>query len=135
VAVGFREPSTITLTFAPGDEYHGLEVRMRGLSIADWLQAAGLDGGEGDNTSATMKRFYDALISWNLEDADGNPVPVSDAQNRDSRMIRRLNNAWIEALQGVRRNDPLPDASPSGGTSPAPPIPMTPVSESPSPLS
>lgn len=128
--MGFREPSTITLTFAPGDEYHGLEVRMRGMSIAEWLQAAGLDGGEGDDAGATMKRFYDALVSWNLEDEDGKPVPVEDAPNRDSRMIRRLNNAWIEHLQGVRKNDPLPDSSPSGGTSPAPPIPMTPVDAS-----
>jgi len=133
--VGFREPSTITLAFEPGDEYHGLEVRMRGMSIANWLQAAGLDGGDGDDAGATMKRFYDALVSWNLEDDHGQPVPVTDAPNRDSRMIRRLNNAWIEHLQGVRKNDPLPETSPSGGTSPAPPIPMTPAGESGSPAS
>lgn len=134
--MGFREPSTITLTFEPGDKYHGLEVRMRGMSIADWLQAAGLDGGDGDDTAATMKRFYTALVSWNLEDpTTGEPVPVADAPNRDSRMIRRLNNAWIEALTGVHKADPLPEASPSGETSPAPPIPMTPVGESPNPAS
>lgn len=128
--MGFREPSTITLTFEPGDEFHGLEVRMRGMSIADWLQASGLDGGDGDDTAATMKRFYDAVVEWNLEDERGQPVPVIDAPNRDSRMIRRLNNAWIEALTGVHKNDPLPENSPSGATSQAPPIPMTPVSES-----
>ncbi|MBC2903137.1 hypothetical protein [Streptomyces cupreus] len=133
--MGFREPSTIVLTFEPGDEYHGLEVRMRGMSIADWLQAAGLDGGDGDDTAATMKRFYDALIAWNLEDEHDQPVPVTDAPNRDSRMIRRLNNAWIQHLQGVRKNDPLPDNSPSGETSPAPPIPMTPVNGSENPAS
>jgi hypothetical protein len=128
--MGFREPSTITLTFEPGDEYHGLEVRVRGMSIADWFQAAGLDGGDGDGAAATMKRFYTALVSWNLEDEHGQPVPVGDAPNRDSRLIRRLNNVWIEALQGVHKADPLPDSSTSGESSPAPAIPMAPLSES-----
>ena len=128
--MGFREPSTITLTFEHGDEYHGLEVRMRSMSIADWLQASGLDGGDGDNAAATIKRFYTHLVSWNLEDADGQPIPVAEAPNRDSRLIRRLNNAWMEALTGVHKADPLPETSPSGETSPAPAIPMAPLSES-----
>jgi hypothetical protein len=128
--VGFREPSTIKLVFEPGDEYHGLEVTMRSMSIAEWLQASGLDGGDGDNVNATMQRFYKALIAWNLTDSDDQPIPVADAPNRDSRMIRRLNNAWIDALTGVHKADPLPEPSSSGETSPAPPIPMAPLSES-----
>ncbi|CAM5346484.1 hypothetical protein [Streptomyces aurantiogriseus] len=128
--MGFREPSTIKLVFEPGDELHGLEVRMRGMSIADWLQATGLDG-DGDDAAATMKRFYAALVAWNLEDENGQPVPVSDAPNRDSRMIRRLNTAWIEALTGVHKADPLPDNSPSGETYPElSAIPTEPLSES-----
>lgn len=133
--MGFREPSTITLTFEPGDKLHGLEVHMRGMSIEDWLQAAGLDGGDGDDAAATMKRFYTHLIAWNLEDHNGQPIPVSEAPRRDSRMIRRLNNDWITAVQGVHQADPLPETSPSGETSPAPPIPMTPTGESPAPTS
>lgn len=128
--MGFREPSTITLVFEPGDEYHGLEATVRSMTISEWLASTGLDGSEGDNANATMQRFYKALASWNLEDSNGQPVPVSDAPNRDARMIRRLNNAWIEALTGVHRADPLPDNSPSGETSPAPAIPMAPLSQS-----
>lgn len=129
--MGFREPSTIKLVFEPGDEYHGLEARMRGMSIADWLTASGLDGGDGDDAGATMHRFYKALVSWNLEDETGKPVPVEDAPNRDSRMIRRLNNAWIEALTGVHKSDPLPDDSPSGETYPElSAVPTQPLSES-----
>ncbi|MCZ4602912.1 hypothetical protein O3S80_03825 [Streptomyces sp. Lzd4kr] len=133
--MGFREPSTITLTFEPGDEYHGLEVRMRGMSIADWLQASGLGDSEGDDAAATIKRFYTHLVSWNLTDGNDQPIPVAEAPNRDSRMIRRLNNAWMDALMGVHKADPLPENSPSGETSPAPPIPMTPAGESPNPAS
>jgi hypothetical protein len=128
--VGFREPSTITLVFEPGDEYHGLEARVRSMSIAAWLQSSGLDGGDGDGPAATIQRFYDHLVSWNLEDENGQPVPVTDAPNRDSRMIRRLNNAWMDALTGVHKADPLPEPSNSGETSPAPPIPMAPLSQS-----
>lgn len=128
--MGFREPSTITLTFTEGDEYHGLEVRMRGMSIADFMQSSGMDGSDGDNAAATMKRFYQHIVSWNLEDENGQPIPVADAPNRDSRMIRRLNNAWIESLTGVHGSDPLPGNSTSGETSPAPAIPMAPLSES-----
>jgi hypothetical protein len=128
--VGFREPSTIKLVFEPGDEYHGLEVSVRSMCIAAWLQSSGLDGGEGDGAAATIKRFYEHLVSWNLEDDNGQPVPVTDAPNRDSRMIIRLSNAWMDALTGVHRADPLPEPSSSGETSPEPPIPMAPLSVS-----
>lgn len=128
--MGFREPSTIKLTFDEGDELHGLEVRMRGMSIADFMESSGMDGGDGDGAGATMQRFYKHIVDWNLEDDRGQVVPVTDAPNRDSRMIRRLNNAWIQALTGVHDTDPLPESSTSGETSPAPVIPMAPLSES-----
>lgn len=129
--MGFREPSTIKLAFEPGDEYHGLEVRMRGMSIADFMQSSGLDGSDGDNAAATMRRFYQHLIDWNLEDEHGKPVPVADAPNRDSRMIRRLNTAWVETLTGVHRADPLPEPSSSGETYPElSAIPTEPLLES-----
>jgi hypothetical protein len=129
--VGFREPSTIKLTFDEGDDLHGLEVHMRGMSIADFMQSSGMDGGDGDDAAATVERFYQHIVSWNLDDpTTGQPVPVADAPNRDSRMIRRLNNAWIETVQGVHKADPLPDSSTSGEPSQAPVIPMAPLSES-----
>lgn len=129
--MGFREPSTIKLVFDENDELHGLEVHMRGMSITDFMQSSGLDGSDGDGAAATMNRFYQHIVSWNLEDpTTGEPVPVTDAPNRDSRMIRRLNNAWIEAVQGVHKADPLPDSSTSGESSLAPAIPMAPLSES-----
>lgn len=128
--MGFREPATITLTFQPGDKYHGLEVHMQGMSIDVWMRASGNDGGDGEGAADTIQRFYKALIGWNLTDANDQPIPVSDAPNRDSRLIRRLNNLWLEALTEVHSADPLPDSSTSGETSPAPAIPMAPLSES-----
>jgi len=130
--VGFREPdSTITIRFAEGHQYHGLEAVCRSTSIEEYAAMFGWDG-EPENDGITIKRFYNALISWNLTDKNDQPVPVSDAPTRDQKLMRELSKAWVQGLVGVNDSDPLPETSPSGETSPAPPIPMTPVAESPS---
>jgi hypothetical protein len=130
--VGFREPdSTITIRFEPGHKYHGLEAVCRSTSIEDYVLMFGWDG-EPESDGITIKRFYNALISWNLTDANDQPVPVSNAPTRDQKLIRELSKAWVQGLVGVGDTAPLPATSPSGETSPAPPIPMTPVAESPS---
>jgi hypothetical protein len=129
--VGFREPdSTITVRFKPGETYHGLEATLHSMTIDEYSAALGWDGGEGDSQGATLERFYKALISWNLTDSQDRPIPVSEARSRDKRLILALNNAWVNSLTGVPESDPLPDSSTSGGTSPAPAIPMAPLSES-----
>ena len=117
--MGFREPpNTITLQFDKGHDLHGLEVTLRGMSIGEWMQATGMDGSDGDDNARTIDRFCDALVSWNLEDTDGRPVPVTEAQGRSHRMIMRLNNAYVEALTGVHNSDPLPASSTSGESYP-----------------
>jgi hypothetical protein len=130
--VGFREqPNTITLTFDEGDELHGLEVTLKGVTIGEFMAFTGMDGSEGADTGKTIDRFHESLISWNLEDADGTPIPVAESRNRPHRMILRLNNAYVDALTGVHMNDPLPDGSPSGETYPElSSIPTQPLSES-----
>ncbi|WP_333743837.1 hypothetical protein [Streptomyces ardesiacus] len=129
--MGFREPtSNIVIRFEQGDELHGLEATVRGMTIGEWLQSTGMDGSEGDNAAGTINRFCSNLLSWNLEDATGQPVPVSEAPNRDQKLIRRLSNAYVQTLMGVHKADPLPDSSTSGENSPAPAIPMAPLSES-----
>lgn len=129
--MGFREPdSTITVRFKPGEKYHGLEATLRSMTISEYAAALGWDGGGGDDQGKTLERFYKALISWNLTDANDQPIPVSDAPNRDKRLVLALNNAWVNSLTGIADTDPLPEPSSSGGTSPAPEIPMAPLSES-----
>lgn len=129
--MGFREqPNTITLRFDEGDELHGLEVTLQGMSIGEFMSSMGWDGGDGDDTAQTMEKFHKALISWNLEDADGQPIPVTASRERPHRLILRLNNAYVDALTGVHKSDPLPEGSASGENSPAPAIPMEPLSQS-----
>lgn len=129
--MGFREPdSTITVRFKPDNPYHGLEATLHSMTIDEYATALGWDGGDGDNQGATLERFYKALISWNLTDQHDQPIPISEVRTRDKRMVLALNNAWVETLTGVHSNDPLPDSSTSGENSPAPAIPMAPLSES-----
>lgn len=129
--MGFREPdSTITVRFKPGDPYHGLEATLRSMTIEEYSAALGWDGGDGDDQGQTLERFYKALISWNLTDKDDQPIPVSEARGRDKRLILALNNAWVNSLTGVANTDPLPENSTSGEPSPAPAIPMAPLSAS-----
>lgn len=130
--MGFREqPNTVTLTFREDDELHGLEVTLQGMTIGEWMQATGMDGGDGDDLAKTIARFHESLISWTLEDADGKPIPVSESRGRSHKLIMRLNNAYVEALTGVHKSDPLPESSSSGESYPElSAIPTEPLSES-----
>lgn len=133
--MGFKATvKTYLVRFAEGHEYHGAEARLSGMRYGEWEVAAGLDGGEGDtNGAARVARFVDHLISWNLEDEDGKPVPTTmDAVKQlDHDLVTALNNAWVQTLLGVHDADPLPESSPSGEPSPeASAIPMAPLSPS-----
>ena len=124
---------TYTIRFDEGHEYHGAEARLSGMTYGEWEQATGADGGEGDAKAAdTVKRFVDHLVSWNLEDEDGRPLPTTlDAIRAvDKDLIASLNNAWINSLIGVHDADPLPETSPSGEQSQVESIPMEALSES-----
>jgi hypothetical protein len=124
---------TYLVKFDEGHEYHGAEARLRGMTYGEWEQATGLDGGDGDSGGgAPVQRFVDHLISWNLEDDKGQPLPISmDAvKSLDHDLVAALNNAWIQTLIGVHDADPLAGSSPSGEPSQVESIPTEALSES-----
>lgn len=125
---------TYLVRFGEDHEYHGAEARLSGMTYGEWEQVTGLDGGEGDtNGAASVRRFVDHLISWNLEDEDGKPLPMTmDAVKEiDHDLVTALNNAWVQTLIGVHSADPLPESSTSGEPSPEPSaIPMEALSPS-----
>jgi len=124
---------TYLVRFDEGHEFHGVEARLRGMTYGEWEVAAGLDGGDGDsNGAASVKRFVDHLISWNLEDEDDKPLPITmDAVKQiDHDLVAALNNAWIQTLIGVADTDPLPDSSTSGEPSLVESVPMEALSPS-----
>lgn len=124
---------TYLVRFDEGHEFHGAEARLRGMSYGEWEQVTGLDGGEGDTSgAASVRRFVDHLISWNLEGEDGTPLPMTmDAVKEiDHDLVAALNNAWVQTLIGVHESDPLPVSSPSGEPSLVESIPTEALSPS-----
>lgn len=121
----------ISIRFAEGHDYHGAEARVTGMAIDEYMAATGLDGSEGDNAAASMTRFGERLVSWNLT-KDGAPVPATSEglQKIDQGLARALQNAYVEALIGVHSNDPLPQSSLSGEPSLVESVPMEALSES-----
>lgn len=132
--MGFKvQLKTYLIQFEEGHEHHGAEARLRGMPYGEWEQVTGLDGSDGDaNGAVAVRRFVDHLISWNLEDEDGQPLPLTmDAvKTIDKDLVKNLNNAWINTLIGVHDADPLPESSPSGGPSLVESIPTEALSQS-----
>lgn len=72
---------------------------------------------ENDPVRKLYGTFADNLVSWNLEDEDGNPVPTTyeGICSLETRFAKKLLNAWRDAMTAV--DNPLHSGSTSGGPS------------------
>lgn len=131
---GFRPKpnSTATLKFSDGD-YEGAEVvcRAGGVPLGTYFQMrAGMDSEE--QVRDVFQLFGDTiLISWNVEDQDGNPRPPNGQSllAEDSDFVMAIISAWLSSQVGV--SAPLDGASNSGAEAlPERPIPMAALSGS-----
>lgn len=101
----------------------------RGKSLDEYLVLEGFsDAPEDDGRSALVRQleeFGDSLISWNLEDEQGNPLPCNRASlfAIDNDLALALATEWLAVLGG-KVSGPLPESSPSGEPSPVASIPM-----------
>lgn len=117
----------IVLEWPPGHDLHGLEIVMRrqpfGQVIDDWM--ADGDGKaswddltpkqRAERSTATSTGLVAQIISWNLGDAKGNPVPVSVdglLGECDSVMINQIQLAY--STETNRLPPPLPESSDDG---------------------
>lgn len=147
--MGYRPPpTTIGLQWAEGHRLHGLEVYARGLRLGKMLDLAEMyvnsgiskKDDEDDLTSEDiemLKSIFRLLVgnddvagpdvpfkpglieSWNREDDNGDPLPVSMAGIRELEMweFQAIMDAYLEA-GGVKLEDPLSEDSKSGEQSP-----------------
>lgn len=121
-----REPKTYKLIFED-PEMAGLEVVARSLSVRELAKLMGYtdvarpaDAPEAGNaeTAAAMVSMFEvlgkSLVSWNLEDELGGPVPADfdGICTQEPDFVFAIVNAWIEAISEVA--PPLPGGSPSG---------------------
>jgi hypothetical protein len=138
--MGFTpEPTHYRLKFEQ-PALKGLEVTAESLSVDEFLRVSELAtaatakdrGAEaGDAARQLLDAFAANLVSWNIEDKDGNLVAPSRAEVGALKFdfVLKVIMAWMEAVASV--DTPLPGGSPSGGTSPEPSLPMVPLSPSP----
>lgn len=130
--MGFKRSAKIYKLVFDDPELEGLEVRARSLSIGEMRRLSANQQDADDNTVTEMlAAFVKALVDWNLEDEDGNPVPHTVAaleEFPDNDFVLGMINTWIDAVIGVDAE--LGKDSPSGEPFPEGSIPMEPLSPS-----
>lgn len=102
--MGYRKVPTI-YTLINFDGHEGLVVRMKGISfgrVRRLLTALGDDAKDQDSMDAVFKQVSDSLVSWNLEDEDGTPVPPTAEAIDDLEfdMVIAIVNKWLDQITG-----------------------------------
>ncbi|WP_097865958.1 hypothetical protein [Streptomyces sp. rh34] len=128
---GYRHKAKkITVKFEEPHEYAGFEAVLRGKTLGEFLNLQGI--GEVDKSSLfeQLREMSQSLLSWNLEDETGAPVPVTPAAvfEQDQDLMLALATAWMNGLAGV--SAPLEPSSTDGQPSLEASLPMEPLSES-----
>lgn len=161
--MGFREKRrTFVLAFPEDSDYAGLEVRAKSISFGQLMGVLNLarmgEGGKKfgvediQDIDEMIRIFAGRLVSWNLEDEDGDPVSLEPVHvetgdsigtlqretpaearyrvlmERDMGMVLDLVLAWLDGMVGTP--GPLDKNSHSGGPSEEVSIPMEPLSAS-----
>ena len=131
--MGFRpEPTVFKLNFEGDDQMKGCFVRVKGVSIAEFNEMSSVQGSAEDVNASNVvdkmnerdkklqKRFLELVVEWNLEDEQGNPLPVTMEAfgGLDKLAGNKIVAAWLMALVVVPA--PLQKGSEDGETSQEP---------------
>jgi hypothetical protein len=131
--MGFTPKSTVYLLQFEGEDLAGLEVRMRAAKLGvlfigpeafavDERMQAGEKPTAADLEAVTFefRSLADHLVSWNLDDDGGNPVPATleGLKTLEVPLVARITKAWQSAMKEVpaplskrSSNGALPDLS------------------------
>jgi hypothetical protein len=99
---GFRfgkASEKVTISFAQDHALSGLEIVVeKAVPVGVVL------GASAGDVPRAIEPLIARIISWNLEDSDGNPVPVSRKafdELFDLEAAGQVATAWVEAVVGV----------------------------------
>lgn len=123
------------LVWPDGHELHGLEIRVKVISVGTYLQYTRIFGDKSaensdDEVTEIYSDFVDNLISWNLEDEEGKPIPqtLEGLFTQELDFINTIIFAWADSLTKV--SEELGKGSPSGDRSVEASLPMETLSPS-----
>lgn len=129
--MGFKVQRKVYKLVFKDPDYEGLEVTARELSSGElWefiaAEKAGHAGGDGalEGRRRTMQMLADALVAWNAETEEGEPIPpnLDGLLSQGPGFAARVMDAWTDALVGI--SAPLPVTSSGGQPSLEASIPM-----------
>lgn len=109
-----RERRIFVLEFAD-PQYEGLVVKVRSIPIREWKHLLTLDSESDDpqirltSINQMMYAFSEALVFWNMEDDEGNPLPTTleYLESEDSDFVMSLIMQWMAAVAKVDDASPL----------------------------
>lgn len=113
--MGYKPKRKIYTLVFDGEEYEGLEVRIRGLNTGQVMDIDTARADGGDAAIVTMLQLMaEQLVEWNVEDDDGFPVPTTfeGVRSLDIDFNWAIIDAWQTAAAGVPA--PLESGSTSG---------------------
>jgi hypothetical protein len=139
--MGYKRKKTIYRLVFEDEEFDGLEVRAYAPPLSYLkrsIDMAALAGRRSDELSpdelALVNGFFTGfskhLVSWNLEDDDGAPVPATleGVLDQDIDFVFQIIGAWLDSVGEVA--GPLGQSSSAGLPSLAASLPMEPLSPS-----
>lgn len=124
--MGYRKVPTI-YTLTDLEDLDGLVVRMRAIRIGKLRKLMQIVSAD-DQDEAAMDGMFglveEGLVSWNLEDETGQPVPATlvGIEEQELPLILTIMNAWLTQMTGPSAG--LGKGSPSGATFPGQPLTM-----------
>lgn len=119
---GFKvSKRTAIVDFEPESQWHGVEAEVYTsipFKTLLWFQTAAISEDQ-QQLIETYKVFArDFLISWNIEDENGEPYPASvdGIMSVDSDLVNTIVMGWIEAVANPpqKSSDGLKDGEPLG---------------------
>lgn len=114
------------------NELEGLVVRVKAMTVGQYLQMTEMEG----DPSVSLQEYYGQLVSaivdWNLEGEDDQPVPVTyeGLCTLEGAQVSRIIKNWVRG--SLRIDESLGKDSTSGEPSPVASLPMEAPSGNPS---
>lgn len=118
--MGFvREKKTYAITWAEGEELHGLEIEARSVSIGEYFRVQRLiqqfynppdewqDAEYEANADELLAAFASVLVTWNLEEPLDEgltakvPATLAGVRSQDIDLVANVIVQWHQVLSGV----------------------------------